>query len=630
MPRSAPDAAARAARARTALRRARRRARRHWFWLRERDDPDVLALPRSRERVHRGRRSRRPRPLRERLFDGDRRPRPGDRRVARRCAAAGTSTSPAPSRACSTACTADARSARPAARSVRRARQHDRARSSCSTRTRSPTGHDYFALGGLAVEPRPDASLAYSVDTTGGERYDAALPRPRRRGDDLDDVVADVYYGARVGQRRPHRLLRPARRRDAAVAGVAPHARHAGRATTCSCSRRTTSASTSASRRTRSGRFVVIDARVEGHERGVARRRRRRRPPTPRVVEPRVQGHEYHVEHHERAEPATASSSSPTPTAPRTSSSWSTPVPTPGRASTGRACSRTATTSASTTSTRSPATSCVSERADGLERLRVLAPRRRRRRRRRPRARDAASPCTRRGSAPTPSSTRTTLRYGYTSLVAPASTYDYDLDDARRHAREAPAGARATTPTQYDVGAALGDRARRHPRPDLDRPPPRPSRSTAPRPLLLYGYGSYEASIDPTFSASRVSLLDRGVVFAIAHVRGGGELGRRWYEDGKLDAQAQHVHRLRRVRRAPRAPRAGRRPTGSPRAAAAPAGCSWARSRTCAPTCSAAIVAEVPFVDVRHDDARRDAPAHDHRVGGVGRPGHDPDGLRAT
>jgi len=52
--------------------------------------------------------------------------------------------------------------------------------------------------------------------------------------------------------------------------------------------------------------------------------------------------------------------------------------------------------------------------------------------------------------------------------------------------------------------------------------------------MLLYGYGSYEVSIDPTFSASRVSLLDRGVVFAIAHVRGGGELGRRWYDDGKL------------------------------------------------------------------------------------------------
>jgi oligopeptidase B len=56
----------------------------------------------------------------------------------------------------------------------------------------------------------------------------------------------------------------------------------------------------------------------------------------------------------------------------------------------------------------------------------------------------------------------------------------------------------------------------------------------APAPLLLYGYGSYEISIDPSFSSLRLSLLDRGVIFAIAHVRGGGEMGRSWYEMGKL------------------------------------------------------------------------------------------------
>src|SRR3712207_2090081 len=53
-------------------------------------------------------------------------------------------------------------------------------------------------------------------------------------------------------------------------------------------------------------------------------------------------------------------------------------------------------------------------------------------------------------------------------------------------------------------------------------------------PFLLYGYGAYETSIDPYFTISRLSLLDRGVGFAIAHVRGGGELGRRWYDGGKL------------------------------------------------------------------------------------------------
>lgn len=58
--------------------------------------------------------------------------------------------------------------------------------------------------------------------------------------------------------------------------------------------------------------------------------------------------------------------------------------------------------------------------------------------------------------------------------------------------------------------------------------------STKPAPFLLYGYGSYEISIDPSFSSVRLSLLERGVIFAIAHIRGGGEMGRSWYEMGKL------------------------------------------------------------------------------------------------
>jgi oligopeptidase B len=56
----------------------------------------------------------------------------------------------------------------------------------------------------------------------------------------------------------------------------------------------------------------------------------------------------------------------------------------------------------------------------------------------------------------------------------------------------------------------------------------------SPRPLHLYGYGSYEHSIDPGLSIARLSELDRGVVFAVAHVRGGGEMGRAWYENGKM------------------------------------------------------------------------------------------------
>ena len=58
-----------------------------------------------------------------------------------------------------------------------------------------------------------------------------------------------------------------------------------------------------------------------------------------------------------------------------------------------------------------------------------------------------------------------------------------------------------------------------------------------PAPCLLYGYGSYEVSIDPTFSPFRLSLLERGAIFAIAHIRGGGEKGRRWYDQGHLGAK---------------------------------------------------------------------------------------------
>ena len=67
-------------------------------------------------------------------------------------------------------------------------------------------------------------------------------------------------------------------------------------------------------------------------------------------------------------------------------------------------------------------------------------------------------------------------------------------------------------------------------------------------PALLYGYGSYEASMDPGFSVSRLSLLDRGIVYAIAHIRGGGELGRTLVRTGQDACQEEHLHRLHRVR----------------------------------------------------------------------------------
>ena len=90
---------------------------------------------------------------------------------------------------------------------------------------------------------------------------------------------------------------------------------------------------------------------------------------------------------------------------------------------------------------------------------------------------------------------------------------------------------------------------------------------------MLYGYGIYEISIDPGFSIARLSLLDRGFVFAIAHIRGGGEMGRPLVRRGQAAGEEEHLHRLRR-RAAEHLVEAGwTRATGWSPAAARPAAC---------------------------------------------------------
>lgn len=120
---------------------------------------------------------------------------------------------------------------------------------------------------------------------------------------------------------------------------------------------------------------------------------------------------------------------------------------------------------------------------------------------------------------------------------------------------------------------------------------------TNPAPCLLYGYGSYEHSIDAQFSSLRLSLLERGVVYAIAHVRGGGEGGRRWYLDGKL---ANKVNTFTDFIAAARDLVAARIADSSRLAArgASAGGLLMGAIRNMAPELFCAIVAEVPFVDV--------------------------------
>jgi oligopeptidase B len=131
----------------------------------------------------------------------------------------------------------------------------------------------------------------------------------------------------------------------------------------------------------------------------------------------------------------------------------------------------------------------------------------------------------------------TSFRFAYQSMVTPESVFDLDLDRHTRTLRKrvpvlggydpalyATERLSATAPDGTAVPISLVYRR------DLRRDQPQPQ----PQPLLLYGYGSYGAPSDPQFGAHRLPLLDRGVVYAIAHIRGGGDLGRSWYQAGKM------------------------------------------------------------------------------------------------
>jgi oligopeptidase B len=130
----------------------------------------------------------------------------------------------------------------------------------------------------------------------------------------------------------------------------------------------------------------------------------------------------------------------------------------------------------------------------------------------------------------------TTLRFVYTSMTTPASTYDYDLLTRERVLRK-----RQPVPG-YEPALYASERLMARAADGTDVPVSlvwrRDRKRAGPQPLLLYGYGSYGIPLDPSFAQTRVSLLDRGVVFAIAHIRGGGDLGRTWYEAGKMASKA--------------------------------------------------------------------------------------------
>jgi oligopeptidase B len=126
-----------------------------------------------------------------------------------------------------------------------------------------------------------------------------------------------------------------------------------------------------------------------------------------------------------------------------------------------------------------------------------------------------------------------TLRYNYTSLTTPPSTYDYNMDSKERKLmkqQEVLGGYNATDYTTERLYATAQDGSKI----PISLVYKNGFKKDGRAPLLLYGYGSYGASTDAGFNSSRLSLLNRGFAFAIAHIRGGQEMGRQWYEDGKM------------------------------------------------------------------------------------------------
>ena len=419
---------------------------------------------------------------------------------------------------------------------------------------RLAAGHDYFAVGSLSVSP-DQRWLAYSTDTSGGERFtmrftdlETGTPSP----ESLDDTSYGVAWAndnttvffVRVDEAmRPYQLWRHRVGSDPATDVVIYEEPddhfYLGVG------------------RTKDDRFVLmsLDSKVTSEVRAL---------PADEplgvfaVVEPRRHGIEYMVDH-DRGDPGRGRQSRfliLTNDGAENFRLMEAPDDSPGRPHwkeviEGRPGVR--------LDNVDPFADhlVVYEREGGETRIRVIH------------AVDGTSTPVRQPDSPStvwgganPEYESTTLRYEYTSLITPRSVYDLDLDDG-----EAALLKRQPVLGDFDPGRyrterlwAVADDGTEVPisvvyRPDLvarpdgvgsGREPGSPDGSSPAgdtqgtgggAPCLLYGYGSYEASMDPMFSSLRLSLLDRGFVYAIAHVRGGGEMGRTWYEQGKLAAK---------------------------------------------------------------------------------------------
>ncbi len=134
---------------------------------------------------------------------------------------------------------------------------------------------------------------------------------------------------------------------------------------------------------------------------------------------------------------------------------------------------------------------------------------------------------------PTPEYNTDVIRYSYTSLTTPGSVFDYNMSSKEKKLMKQQEVVGGYNAEDY-VTERLYATAKDGTKVPISIVYKKGFKKEGAAPLLLYGYGSYGASMDASFSSGRLSLLDRGFAFAIAHIRGGQEMGRQWYEDGKM------------------------------------------------------------------------------------------------
>jgi oligopeptidase B len=385
-------------------------------------------------------------------------------------------------------------------------------------------GHDFFALGASSVSPDGNL-LAFSVDTVGHERFLLQV-KDLRTGELLPDQVPDTAYGATWALEgdhlfyttvddawRPDRIWRHALGTDPAEDVVVFHEPD---------ERFWTSVG-----RTRSDRFLVIGV---GSKTTTEYRVLEAADPTGefRVVAPRRQGVEYGIEHaviagedcflvlhNDGAENFTLAKA---PVDATSHEDWVSLLD------------------------YDPAVRLedieafeghlvVQERKEGLTQLRVIT------------LGELGlgedfrvefdHPVYTVGTGSNPEFHQPTVRLGYTTLATPPAVYDFDVATRELTLLKQMPVLGDFDPERYEQHRewATAEDGTRVP---ISIVCPKDAPRDGSMPMLLYGYGSYESSIDPYFTISRLSLLDRGVGFAIAHVRGGGEMGRRWYDEGKM------------------------------------------------------------------------------------------------